>query len=404
MKLPRFVQPPVAPTRSDIRIVVLTSILGFFQGHALAQAANTLPFVRRSLEITAAEMSQLLGIVRLGAVIAVLLSLLGDRRGRRGVLLGAFAVMLAANVATALAPNAATFTILQTVVRMTGSAVGAVALVMLAESLAPAIRAYGISIFGGAVSFGAGVALVLVPISDLGPESWRFLYGASALGFAFYPFVALRLRESPLFVAPREPTALWAPLLDTAKRPFWIVAALSFLSATFSAPAATFAMERFINDIGLSTPIAVGVLLAGGTLGGLGFLVGGRFSDLWGRKPVLLGALLLAGAGGVGMFRLTEPAALAAAAAISGFGAFATVPSLGALRNELFPTRMRATAVMWLNVAGVLGAVSGLTVGKYLIGWFGLSTTITALGACMLVAAGLVLAVPETRGRILEVG
>ncbi|GBD84706.1 putative 3-hydroxyphenylpropionic transporter MhpT [bacterium BMS3Abin02] len=404
MKLPRFVQPPVTPTRSDIRIVVLTSILGFFEGHALAQAANTLPFVRRSLDITAADMSQLLGIVRLGAVVAVLLSLLGDRRGRRRVLLGAFVAMLVANAATAIAPDVATFTILQTVVRMTGSAVGALALVMLAESLTPALRAYGISIFGGAVSFGAGTALVLIPISDLGPESWRFLYGASALGLAFYPFVALRLRESPLFVAPSEPTALWSPLLDTQKRPFWIVAVLSFLSATFSAPAATFAMERLVGDVGLRTPVAVGVLLAGGTLGGLGFLVGGRSSDLWGRRPVLFGALLLAGVGGVGMFRLTEPAALAAAAAISGFGAFATVPSLGALRSELFPTRMRATAVMWLNVAGVLGAVTGLAAGSYLIGRFGLSTTITALAACMLIAAGLVLAVPETRGRILEPG
>ncbi|NOY55060.1 MAG: MFS transporter [Actinobacteria bacterium] len=404
MKLPRFVQPPVPPTRSDIRIVVLTSILGFFEGHALAQAANTLPFVRRSLAITTGEMSQLLGIVRLGAIVAVLLSLLGDRRGRRRVLLGAFSAMLVANAATALAPNAATFTILQTVVRMTGSAVGAVALVMLAESLAPAIRAYGISIFGGAISFGAGVALVLVPISDLGPESWRFLYGASALGFVFYPFVAHRLHESPLFVAPTEPPALWAPLLHMERRPFWIVAALSFLSAAFSAPAATFAMERLVNDVGLRTPVAVGVLLAGGTLGGLGFLVGGRFSDLWGRKPVLFGALLMAGAGGVGMFRFTSPAALAAAAAVSGFGAFATVPSLGALRNELFPTRIRATAVMWLNVAGVLGAVSGLTAGREIIDRFGLSTTITALAACMVIAAGLVLAIPETRGRILEAG
>jgi len=400
MRLPRIVRPPVHPARSDLRIVALASLLGFFEGHAVAQSANTLPFVRSSLEVSAAQMSQLLGIVRLGAVVAVGISLLGDRKGRRVTLLGAFIVMLLANVATAFSPNPATYTALQTVVRMTGSAVGALALVMLAESLTPGLRAYGISVFGGAVSFGAGVALLLVPISDLGPEAWRYLYGASAAGLLVFPFVMVRLRESPLFVATDKPTPVWAPLLDATK--FWIVAVLSFLSAGFSAPAATFAMERLVNEVGLSTPVAVGVLLAGGTLGGLGFLIGGRWSDLWGRRPVLFAALLMAGVGGVGMFRLTNPGTLAVAAAISGFGAFATVPSLGAMRNELFPTRMRATAVMWLNVAGVVGAASGLAAGNSLISRYGLSTTITALSAAMLLAAVLVLAVPETLGRDLN--
>lgn len=400
MRVPSFVRPPVRPSRPDVQIVALASILGFFEGHAVAQSANTLPFVRTSLGVSAASMSQLLGVVRLGAVAAVAISLLGDRRGRRLTLIGASAVMLVANAATALSPDIAMYTVLQTVVRMTASAVGALAIVMLAESLTPGLRAYGISIFGGAVSFGAGIALLLVPISDLGAEAWRFLYAASVIGLFAAPVVIRRLRESPLFVVPSEPTPLWAPFLVASR--FWVVAVLSFLSASFSAPAATFAMERLVNGVGLSTPIAVGVLLAGGTLGGLGFLVGGRWSDLWGRKPVLLAALLMAAVGGVGMFQLTNPGALAVAAAISGFGAFATVPSLGAMRNELFPTRMRATAVMWLNAAGVLGAASGLAAGRPLIDRYGLSTTITGLAGVMLVAALLVLAVPETRGLDLE--
>jgi hypothetical protein len=68
----------------------------------------------------------------------------------------------------------------------------------------------------------------------------------------------------------------------------------------------------------------------------------------------------------------------------------------------VFPTGIRATAATWLNSAGVAGAVSGLAVGKYLIGAFGLSTTVTVLSVGMAVAAVLVAFVPETKGSHLS--
>jgi MFS family permease len=109
-------------------------------------------------------------------------------------------------------------------------------------------------------------------------------------------------------------------------------------------------------------------------------------------------ALLSAGVGGIGMYRLEAPWLLIPAAALSGFGAFAIVPSLGALRNEVFPTGIRATAATWLNSTGVLGAVFGLAIGKYLIANFGLSATVTLLSVGMAIAALLVTLVPETKG------
>jgi MFS family permease len=402
VRLPRFIRPPVPPVRSDVRIVVLTSVMAYVQGYAFAQASNNVPFIRQSLGESAAQMSLLLAITRMGAIAAVVLSLFGDRGGRRRILLVSYTVMVLASAATATSSSAVLFTMWQSIVRMAGSAMSVVAMVMLAEVLQPGLRAYGIAIFGAAASFGAGSALVIVPINDLGPGMWRVLFALTLAGLAVLPALIRRVGESPLFEIGAPRSALWEPMVGSARRRFWPIAVLSFLAAAFSAVASSFAMERLVDNIGLPTGAAVLVLAVGGTVGGIGFLVGGRLADVWGRRPTAVVALLSAGVGGVGMFRLEEPGLLIVAAALSGFGAFAFVPALGALRNEVFPTRMRATAVTWLNSAGVIGAVSGLAAGKYLIGSLGLSATVTWLSIGMLVAALLVVLVPETRGLALS--
>lgn len=398
MKLPSFVKPPISPNRTDVRVVLLTSLMAYFQGYALASAANNVPFIRRSLGETAAQMSLVLAITRMGALAAVILSLVGDRGGRRRILLGSYAAMALASVATALTHTAATFTVWQSATRMTASAVGVLSLVMLAETLQPGLRAYGIAVFGAAASFGAGSALLVVPLNDLGPEMWRVLFAAAGLGLLVLPSLARRIGESPLFVHGAPKQALWAPLHGSPGRRFWPVAVMSFLAAAFSATASTFAVERLVEGLGLPTAVAVLILAVGGTVGGLGFFAGGRLADTWGRRPMMATALLSAGIGGIGMYRLTDPVLLTAAAALSGFGAFASVPTLGAIRSEVFSTGIRATAVTWLNSAGVIGAVSGLAAGKFLIGRYGLPSTVTALAVGMAVAAMVVFTIPETRG------
>jgi MFS family permease len=372
--------------------------MAYVQGYAFAQAANNVPFVRRSLGETAAQMSLLLAITRMGAVAAVVLTLVGDRGGRRRILLFSFAAMAVASAATATADTALWFTIWQSITRMTGSAVSVLALVMLAETLQPGLRAYGIAVFGAAASFGAGSALVVVPVNDLGPDMWRVLFAATLLGLIALPSLVKRVTESPLFESGISKRVLWAPLRGGAARRFWPIAAISFLAAAFAATASSFSMERLVDNLGLSTTVAVIILAVGGTVGGIGFFAGGRLADTWGRRPTIVMALLSAGVGGIGMYRLEAPWLLIPAAALSGFGAFAIVPSLGALRNEVFPTGIRATAATWLNSTGVLGAVFGLAIGKYLIANFGLSATVTLLSVGMAIAALLVTLVPETKG------
>ena len=56
-------------------------------------------------------------------------------------------------------------------------------------------------------------------------------------------------------------------------------------------------------------------MLIGGTVGGLGFFVGGRLADSLGRKPAIILALITGAAGGVAFYWWSTPDLLLGAAA-----------------------------------------------------------------------------------------
>ena len=400
--LPKFLRAPDKFTPRDRKIVLLMAVAAYVQGFAQAQATNTLPFVRLSLGLTAGEMSQILAITRFGSVLALAFSFYGDRRGRRTPFLTAFTILVLANVATAFVPNPTVYTALQGIVRMTATAVGVLALVYLAEELAPSIRAYGIAIYGGAASFGAGTALFVLPIAETGRGAWRYLFGATAVGVVFLPLLYSQLHESRAFRDPARKANLFSALGGSHFANFWVFALISLLAAAFSAVSLTFALERLVNELNIETTTAVTVMLIGGTAGGFGFLLGGRLADTWGRRPTTMAGFTLSLAGGLGLYWLDSLPLIVAAVAISSLGSFAAVPSLGAHRNELFPTSIRATAVVWLNTVGVFGSIAGLAIGRVAIDEIGLTMTVTYLGAGMLVSTLLILFLPETRGQVLD--
>jgi len=399
--LPAFLRPPDLFAPRDRRIVLLMSVAAYLQGFAQAQATNTLPFARLSLGLTTGEMSQILAVTRFGSVLALAFSFYGDRHGRRAPFLSAFTILILANAATAFVPNPTVYTALQGIVRMTATAVGVLALVYLAEELAPTIRAYGIAIYGGAASFGAGTALFALPVAETEPEAWRSLFAASAIGVVFLPLLYSKLNESRAFRDPTRKANLFSALGGNHFINFWVFALISLLAAAFSAVSLTFALERLVNELDIETTRAVAVMLIGGTAGGIGFLLGGRLADTWGRRPTAMLGFTLSLAGGLGLYWLDSQPLIVVAVAISSLGSFAAVPALGAHRNELFPTSIRATAVVWLNTIGVLGSISGLAIGRLAIDEIGLTLTVSYLGAGMLLSTLLILLLPETRGQVL---
>ena len=73
-------------------------------------------------------------------------------------------------------------------------------------------------------------------------------------------------------------------------------------------------------------------------------------------------------------------------------------PALGAMRAELFPTKVRASAAGWITNVAIVGSITGFVAGAFLIDEIGLPTTIAVLGVGIIGAVLLTLRLPETKG------
>jgi MFS transporter, putative metabolite:H+ symporter len=389
-------------TSGDRRIVFVIWTAGVIQGFAQSQAAATLPFTRAGLGLTEGEMSLLLGIARLAAFAALPLGWLGDHKGRRGPFLWSLTIVIIGGTLAGLTFEAWQFGTAQAILRTGTAGMGGLAIVLLAEQVSPNIRAYAISFYGAAVSFGGGLALMTLPLADGGGESWRIPHLMIALGFLVLPFVIRNVPESHIFIEDHEDRH-WRELAtgEWARR-FWVVVIIAFLVSAFSAVALAFSTTRLIEYLGLSTGATVLIALLGGTLGGLGFFVGGHLADAWGRRMTTVVSLLLAVGGGLVIYWANSIPWIVVAVMVSSFGTFALVPAGGSHRAELFPTGLRASANTAATNFGLVGSGLGLILGVFTIDRFGLSQTVTILGLGMGIAALLTLLLPETRGQDLR--
>jgi MFS family permease len=401
----RRVLDPLLPvgrfTPFDRRLVFVIWVAGLVQGFGQSQASASLPFTRVGLGLTEGEMSLMLGIARLAAFAALPIGWLGDHRGRRRPFLWAMTLIIIGGAGAGLTFEAWQFGLLHSILRTGTAAVSGLAVVILAEKASVPIRAYAISFYGAAVSLGSGVALMVLPLAEGSPQAWRTPHLLTGVGVLLLPFLIRNVPETDVYEE-EYAEGHWRELIrgPWAER-FWKVVTIGFLAAAFGAVGAAFSTERMISDVGLTTGNTVLILLGGGTLGGIGFFVGGHLADSWGRRRTSVLSLLLALAGGVTLYSSTNLPVIVLAAMVSAFGTFAFVPSGGSHRAELFPTALRASANTASSNAGLAGSAVGLMAGIITIDALGLSETIYLLGVGTLLAAILTLTLPETRGQDL---
>lgn len=371
------------------------------QGFAQSQASASLPFTRVGLGLTEGEMSLMLGLARLAAFAALPLGWLGDHRGRRKPFLWAMTLIVAGGCFAGLVSEAWQFGLFHSLLRTGTAAVSGLAIVILAETVSKRIRAYAISFYGAAVSLGSGLALMAIPLGEGGSQAWRIPHLLTGLGFLLLPFLIKNVPESDIYIA--EPQGgHWSELVRGPwARRFWIVVSVGFMASAFGAVGAAFSTERLINQVGIGTGTTVWVLLVGGTLGGIGFFLGGHMADAWGRRRTSVLALLLALGGGITLYSVESLPLIVFAAMVSAFGTFAFVPAAGSHRAELFPTTLRASANTAASNGALAGSAFGLIIGIYTIDTFGLTNTMLILGVGLAVAAFLTLLLPETKGQEL---
>lgn len=385
-------------TPLDRRALFLMSLVAFFAGLAGTAISHTLPFARASLGLSEGDMFRVFAITRAVSLLGIGFAIYADREGRRNPFIAAFALLIAGNAATAVLPGTIAFTVAQSITRIGVVAVAALAVVVLAEELTPAIRAYGMGVYALAGSMGAGLGLILLPIAERSDGSWRILFGISGLGIILLPLLNQFLRESRAFRKFETHVTFSRALSAGLSKHFWPLAGVAFFVAAFSSPAFDFVFERLINDLAWDAGPARFMLIVFSGLGALGLLFGGRMADSVGRRQTTMIALIMGAAGGIGFYTLGSGWLLAPSILVASFGASMLVPAFAAHRSELFPTRVRATAAGWITNAAILGSIAGFSVGALVVDEFGLPRTISLLAAGLLVAAFLVTRLPETRG------
>jgi MFS family permease len=390
--------PPQRPDARGATVLGLLATLSLIVGYQGTLLTQTMTFAADEFGAGSAAQGDALAAVRVGGVLAIGLGALADRRGRRIVLTLALMVCIASTVLGAVAPNLVVLTATQSVNRGAWAGASLLLAIIAAEEMPAGARAYALSLLSMTGALGAGVALWLLPVADLGTASWRLLY---VLPVLFIPVVARFGRlipESRRFVR----THRNVPLAGHYRR-LVLVAGASFLFNVFMAPQSQFRNEFLRDERGMSAAAISLFVILTSTPAGIGIVAGGRLADTRGRR--IVGATAVS----VGTVLLTlsfvvDGAAMWAAALAGGIFTAAVVPAITVYGPELFPTSLRGRTSGIITMTAMAGSVVGLVSAGRLdeaLGSFGSALAVLAI-APLLMAAVVLAWFPETARRELE--
>ena len=427
--------PPTRLSRRAAVVLATLCLLTIIVGYLTDLLADTMTYAGGDFHVGKGGQGIALGVVEAGAVGALLLLHLADRRGRRPVLVATLVVSAVASTAGAGAPSLVILTASQLVAASLIGAGLVIIGVMAAEEMPAGSRAWAMGVIGMCFGLGSGLTLVALPLADLGPNGWRWPYAISILGVPAVFVCARRLPESRRWLDPTTSPAV-APSLDprsvsvptfepgaseagpqavtpqgrwrdrltpTLRRRLLILGAGGLLLAVFTTPASQFQNEFLHTERHLSATRISLLEQLSGTIGGLGTLIGGRLADTWGRRPVAAIGIAL-GVTVTILHYTSSGIGLWAWNTVGSVISYGVGPALAVYGAELFPTSLRARAGGALTVLAAAGGVVGLVAAGALSSAFGtIAPALALLAAAPLVVVILILvAYPETAGVTLE--
>ena len=294
-------------------------------------------------------------VVRLGIVIALPFAFIADRVGRRRtIVLLAWLTPLCCALG-ALVPSFPLLVATQTVGRPLGIALSLLAGVAAAEEMPRNSRAYALSVLAMSAGLGAGVCVAGLALADVGDEGWRLVYLMSLVWMPVAVSLTRHLHETRRF----ETAHRVAPPMHRGR--LGLIAVVALASNLFVAPASYFQndylrIERFFS----AGDITVFTLLTG-TPASIGLLLGGRLSDVIGRRRVIIWCTPLS-AVALALAFSTSGVLMWAATLLGGLTAAMAFPAFAVYRAELFPTGSRGSANGIITTTALLAGSLGIVV------------------------------------------
>ncbi len=405
--------------RSLAWVVAISTLALIFDGYDLVVYGTVVPVLLGDPTQLGALSPQQAGALGSYALVGVMVGALvagsvGDRIGRRAVILVNLAWFSVGMGLTAFAGSAATFGAFRF---LTGIGVGAlVATVgaLVAEFAEPHQRnRLNAVVYSGIPAGGVLAALTAIPLAD--SDGWRtlFLIGALPL-FVLLPLALWKLPESPQWLASRGLTEQAEALADRTgvrlvdltpdtgpigfaalvRRPLALPTALlgtmSFVGLLLTYGLNTW-LPQIMQNNGFGKTYSLTFLLVlnlGAIIGGL---LAAYTADRLGDAQRVIATTFVLAALTLMLLTVQVPLpVLLLAVAIAGTGTIGTQVLIYGLVSGYYPTRARAAGVAWCAGFGRLGGIVGPVAGGMLVGAGLGGTTGFVLFAALAVGGALV--------------
>ena len=414
-------QRPMHP-RQMLAIVVAVALnaLDGFDVYAISFAA---PSIAAEWSIEPGELGVVLAMDMVGLGVGAFgLGMLADRIGRRPAVLASICLMAIGMLLAALAPNVLLLSIVRLV---TGLGIGGLLAscnAVVAEYANDRWRSFAIVVmvagFAVGAAVGGGVAAILLETTGY----WQsiFAFGALVSAAALVPALLLAPETISYLWQSGRPDALQrvnrilvrfghptvaalpprtAPSQDARDSLFerGLVRRTVVLTTAFSMQMVSFYflmkwIPKIVTDLGYAPASAAGVLVWAHVGGAAGTIALSALSLKFGVRPLVVAALLAAGATTVFFGRgFTDLVGLSAVAGLTGLVGTGAIGGLYAVVTQSYPTRLRASSTGFVIGVGRAGAAAGPIAAGLLFaaGWpLGWVAAILSLGS---VVAALVL-------------
>ena len=357
------------------RAAFLCALVLVLEGYDLGAMAFALPALSETWHLKPVAFTAALTASSVGLFLGSLIcGWLGDRLGRKPVLMGCVAVFGAMSLATAIAPSLAWLTVARFLTGL-GIGGGIPTSIALLSDLSPPRRQGGLVM---AMTCGVQAGNVLggiVAARLLAPFGWPTVFVVGGIiPLILLPLLAWPLPES--FVRWTEPSApsanaigqLFTPEFAGITLLLWLINFLSLLTIYFI----NSWLPSMLHSLGIATAsaiLAAAMFQLGGIAGGLG---SGPLVNKYGTEKIVA-AMLAMGGCWLLLLGLTHVSTLAMACFIFGTGIGISAGQLGinALSGAAYPTAIRNTGTGWALGVGRLGNIAGPLFGGFLLalGW-----------------------------------
>ena len=399
--------PPVPQSPRETAAIASIALIALLTGYAGGTGGlltQTLPYAGKVFHASDASLGVGLAVVRSGVLLALLLGVLADRRGRRRYVAAAAVVHCVAAAAIGLAPTFETYIGAHVALRCLDATLS-VGLFVLAVELVPAgNRTVIVSLLALASGGGSALAVVAIPLAAVGRGGLILAYGLQLLALPLVLGAARRLPESGRFIQHAAERHGLRELVGSreVRGRVALIGAVVFCSSIFFAPLTEF-FNRYLDRVQGLSPGEIVVFLGVTAAPAIpALLIGARLADMRGRKRIglPLGAVGLAAFVG---FLVAGPVLIWPLAAIGNACGSAAGVALVVYGPEMLPTRVRAAGNNAILAMSVSGSAVGLVLAGALGDRLGIGHGIALLAGFPLVAGAVVaLRFPETAGRELE--